>query len=108
MKITKLKIRLSQGELIPKGYGLAYVLYNQDASIYCPIPFNLIARGFIYCYYKVIHGWFPNRWEKKLDITWNAGFKEGERSRQHEIEMLKLRCQIYEDLIINMKKYIGG
>ena len=37
---------LSDGQKIPKGFGLSYYLIDRDAMICHPVPFNLLVRFF--------------------------------------------------------------
>lgn len=99
--------QLKEGDQIPKWYGLAYKLYNQDTVVVLPIPINLIVRLLIYCYYSAVKAGYPNRWDRKLDIVWNAGIEAGRRERQYEIDMLKAEVRTCENLILRMKEHTG-
>jgi hypothetical protein len=103
----KLSYRIREAELIPKGYGIAYRLWNQDAYIVLPIPINIIVRVFLNYYYALVKAWYPSRWERKLDTIWRYGVEVGRSDRQHEIEILKITCELYKDLITRIEKERG-
>lgn len=99
MKMPRLSYRVRAADMIPKGYGIAYRLWNQDTVVVLPIPLNIIVRVILNCYYALVKAWFPSHWERELDKRWHYGYKMGREDRQHEIEMLKHEIKIYKDFI---------
>lgn len=92
MRISKLALRISEAEVIPKGYGLAYWDFPRQEGIFYLIPFNLLARFWLYLYYNIVHAWFPNKFEKMLLDAEFRGFKQGktisEKAMDNYVEKL--------------------
>jgi len=40
----KLLVRVNAGEMLPRGYGLTYRLFEMDASVCSPFPLNIVIR----------------------------------------------------------------
>lgn len=46
VRVESLLVRpVNRGELMPRGYGLAWVAYNAPQAVFMPIPLNVIARA---------------------------------------------------------------
>lgn len=69
-------MRLREGELIPKGYGLAYIDFSTMFSIYYPIPLNLIVRLFRGFYFWVMKGCWKCKYERKLKEIYQNGRRD--------------------------------
>ena len=48
--------QLCEGELVPRGYGLAWQRYDMDMSVYLPIPINIIASKMREYYFRLVIG----------------------------------------------------
>ncbi len=78
MRIKKvLFVRVGEAKVIPWGYGLAYWDFCRDEGIFYPIPFNLIARLFVSLYWRIVHGWFPSKYERMIINAKHTGYQEG-------------------------------
>lgn len=44
IEITCEAIEVSAGEIIPRGYGLAWRNVHRETGVFMPMPFNLVAR----------------------------------------------------------------
>lgn len=52
-----------QGQLIPRGYGLAWLQWDCDAAIFLPIPINVVARlG------RTVWLWFVHTWGIEVEL----------------------------------------
>ncbi len=77
-------MKIRSEDSIPKGYGIAYILYDKDLAVVLPIPINVIVRSILYIYYILIKAGYPSKWEKKLESVWEYGIEVGRNSRQSE------------------------
>ena len=59
--------KVGEGELIPKGYGLAWREFDKAESIFLPIPINIIASFMRTLYWRMIMAFYP----AKIDILIN-------------------------------------
>lgn len=64
--------QVSQGELMPKWYGLAIYEPWSDTQICYPIPLNLLYRWYDALRWKVKRGK-----DTALHVAWSSGYNEG-------------------------------
>lgn len=76
MRVYRLK-KISEGGLIPKGYGFAYIEYERDMYILYPIPLNLIIRFLREIYYRVLIGICETKSEKIISCIQQKAHSEG-------------------------------
>ena len=69
--------RISEGEIIPRWYGLAYREDFDSYSVFYPIPINIIIRICREIYYWIVYGIFKSKWERKLRTAYMEGYKKG-------------------------------
>jgi hypothetical protein len=82
----KWRIEIAEGAIIPRGYGVAYAVIDRRASVYYPVPFNVVA-----CWLRVVWRWlrFPAgtyvgaRQLREAELAgWQHGYAAGyERAR---------------------------
>ena len=76
---------IGEGELLPKGYGLAYRCDWSYISICYPIPLNIIVRLYREIYYIVEKGLFKSRYEKDVEKWFSFGFKEVKKEQTSKV-----------------------
>lgn len=104
MKIYGYKI-VQIGEVMPRGYGLAYREWERDVAVFYPIPFNLIVRLIRELYYRIRIGICKTKIEhmilsalkREFDLGYEAGKDEGIRqSKDLYDRILKLTSKEYK------------
>jgi len=75
-------MEISEAEIIPKGYGVAYKRFNKMTVIIYPIPFNLIVRAFRDLYFWIIKGCWKSKYEEEILKAEQRGFKHGMKMKK--------------------------
>lgn len=97
-----MKVELHNGEIIPKGYGVAYPCLFKNVIICYPIPINWIVRLWT-AFYQIVKHCFFTKAEKDLQKMYRKGLNEGlERRYKHLVR----RLENMEDLIKGRKTYL--
>lgn len=65
-----------EGELLPRGYGVAWREYDRDCSVVMPIPLNLIAGSLRRLWHWLRWGWVKN---SRIDEAYLRGRDAGSR-----------------------------
>lgn len=76
MRVSDIKRRVAEGNIIPKGYGLCYEDFDTREGIYFPVPFNLLIRFALVIYWAVVGGLFPLRIEKLQSDAYTKGRRD--------------------------------
>jgi hypothetical protein len=71
---------ISEGERIPKGYGIAWRYYGCMKTRCYPIPLNLIIRSIRTIYFSIMAGVWHSKWENELREAYGQGFFDGKKS----------------------------
>lgn len=85
--------KVYSGERIPTGYGYAWRMWNQDAVILMPIPFNLIAQLVRWLYFSSMHQLVLNELDKAENEGFNRGYKDGRRHVAAYLELVEDRAK---------------
>ena len=92
MKIKISGLKVFEGERFPKGYGLAWRLYDEMAIVAYPIPLNFLARWFreVYLFLKFQGGARKNEnyllgYEKGREAGEQYGIQKGKKLHQEEL-----------------------
>jgi len=95
MKIIR---NIYEGEIIPNGYGIAYVEYNSDRAVLYPIPINVVVALIRRFWFWVRGGAYEGGYDR--------GYKEGKRiGRKYAFEQYKKQVrkevskEVYEKLV---------
>lgn len=73
----KILIELNEGEVIPKGYGLAYHNMSKPSYVVSPIPLNIVIRLYKEIEWKFIKG----LWKSKRDKELYQAYLKGKQDR---------------------------
>lgn len=76
---------VSEGALMPRGYGLAWYDVMRRRGVCYPIPFNLLANGLRKLYYAVAGPSIPE-FEKKLANEYTRGVQAGWAAHKKKME----------------------
>jgi len=71
------------GEMIPKGYGVAWVDYVCDRAVYYPIGLNMVISFSRDVYFWIKHfrkGWIFKHDEEIARVEWYRGYDSGKRA----------------------------
>ena len=71
----QIKQELREGEMIPKGYGIAYRNMDRYSVVIYPIPFNLIIGGLRRVWIWLMYG--HKLYEDGFHKGYNKGYSEG-------------------------------
>ncbi len=77
---------IGPNEMIPRGYGVAWVDYAQHRSMCLPIPINVIWRCVAGAWCRCKHGWWRGAQRHELEIS----------GRDAKIGALQRRCDELE------------
>lgn len=101
-----MKKLISEGGMIPRGYGVAWRCNNNFQVLCLPIGINIIYRFFMNMYYKIIRGWFKAKWDNellKIRMEEDARFREDYQNRllslqvaTQELKQLKYLIELKE------------
>jgi hypothetical protein len=83
-----MKLTIQSGSLVPKGYGRAYYLYNQDAAVYYLAPFHLIVRWLRVLYFALLSPRATDLEKMRYRIYqegYDAGFSAGRIMKRSDI-----------------------
>ena len=81
------KIYLSEGGLMPRCYGVAYLDYMRQEFVCYPIPFNLFVNWGRKLYYRIAGPSIPEI-ELKINDAYHKGVQRGWKLRQKRLEEL--------------------
>mgnify|MGYP001560157814 CR=1 FL=1 len=70
-------VKVGEMGRVPRGYGLAYLDYARAEGIFYLIPFNLIVRIWLKCYWKIAYSFYPSWFRRKLQSEYERGWDEG-------------------------------
>lgn|GEM_PF-5143457 len=94
------KRRLSEGEHIPRFYGITYHDHTHTQAIAYPIPLNLLVRG-----YRKLLQWVkiytPTQRERDLLEAENRGFQQGLVAGE-----TRAIARIHRELCCELQKYL--
>lgn len=76
--------RVSEGTLIPKGYGVAYREPWTDIAWCYPLPFNWIIRWAMNLYWIILCPRKTNRRERDLIAAYDWGYSRGLKEKKDE------------------------
>jgi hypothetical protein len=97
-----MKVEIHGGEIIPKGYGIAYPCPFKDTFICYPMPLNWVVRIWS-AFYQIMRHCFFTKAEKDLQKMYRKGLNEGyEKGFKHLVK----RLNDMEDLIKGRKTYL--
>lgn len=73
--------KVQYGEMIPRGYGIAWIRYNAPIDVVMPIPFNLVAAAI-----RRAIGWtkFPRGLVDNPGEAYRQGLREGRAQGRRE------------------------
>lgn len=54
-----MKFRISEGEDLPNGFGIAWYDVHYQGYVILPYPFNYVAGAIVDAYWRMRHGWKP-------------------------------------------------
>ena len=102
MKLKLIDTR-DQGFTIPWGWGIAFRDYCRNRTVIAVIPLNLIIQIGRAIYFRLMRGFKPSRWEKRLHEARNGGYAEGVKASaesslaaQGAIHRLRDRASVIE------------
>ena len=86
MRITDYLLRtVGEAEMIPGGYGFVSYDTLRREAVFLPIPINLLVRLVLYLYQRIVYGFYPDRYERRIkDVmesarqsVWDSGYTKG-------------------------------
>lgn len=109
----KLRTELSEGEMIPKGYGIAYRRLDRLTAILYPVPLNMIVTLLNRFWVWLKHG--GNLYNNGFHKGYDDGYTNGrdyafnqykEQVKRQEIENILKNFTKYQQTVV--KKHLKG
>ena len=107
MKLIKIRLELGEGEMIPKGYGVAYRRLDRLTAVFYPIPLNLVVAllNRFWIWLRMGGNLYNNGFHKGYDEGYSSGrdyaFNQyKEQVKRQEIENIVRNFIKYEQKII--------
>ena len=81
---------IEEGEIIPKGYGVAYYNFTTHHVVCYPIPFNIFANWLRKLYFRILNPSL-HEIEQKCHKAYHEGLVKGWKLHQARMEEEKVR-----------------
>lgn len=91
-------MKITVGEVIPKGYGIAIRYYDRDEALCLPIPFHILYRWGYSLYWWLVNPWKKlNKYEEHLLL----------KGTQEKLKQSMEEVQKQADLLFRLRQHIS-
>ena len=101
--------RIGEGEILPKGWGIAWREWNGFGAMIMPIPINIVVAHIRKIYYWFVSGnWYKTGYDNGYDKGYSKGrkyaFEQYKHHARKEIEE-EVRAEIAEQMGFSLEAF---
>jgi hypothetical protein len=107
--MSRIKRFIREGEMFPKGYGIAWVEQNRYGAVVMPIPLNVIAGHIRKMWFWLQQGdWYKTGYDRGYSMGYESGrkyaFEQYKHHARKEIEE-EVRTEIAEQMGFTLEAF---